>query len=265
MKSTWFGDSRRYEFSRLLREADYSRRHDELFSIFLTCAVCTFEQAGNCFQGRGRNDVVEQEHVRAVAQVKHPEKLVEALCCLVDALEERAYDFLGCVLQELSLNDKSYRGQCFTPAEVSECMAQMALVGLERPQGRRLSISEPACGCGAMVIAVAKYLKQQEYGPGDFYVHAVDVDHRCAEATYLQCSLLDIPAIVEHGNTLTLETFKQRPTLALLRTEATRPRNAFSQAAEAIEELIAERHEGASLGPALEKPMASSQLQFSFE
>jgi hypothetical protein len=41
------------------------------------------------------------------------------------------------------------------------------------------------------------------------YVTAVDVDVKCVHMAYLQFSLLPIPAIVVHGNSLTLEEFSR--------------------------------------------------------
>src|SRR5579863_8704513 len=39
------------------------------------------------------------------------------------------------------------------------------------------------------------------------HVTAVDVDPKCVHMTYLQLSLLHVPAIVVHGNSLSLEEF----------------------------------------------------------
>ena len=48
-------------------------------------------------------------------------------------------------------------------------------------------------------------------------VHATDVSELCFHMTYLQLSLRGIPALVTHGNSLTLETFARAwtwPTVA---------------------------------------------------
>jgi len=59
-----------------------------------------------------------------------------------------------------------------------------------------------------MVIALA--LELQERGVNyqqQLHVTAVDVDAKCVHMTYLQLSLLHIPAVVVHGNSLSLEEF----------------------------------------------------------
>jgi hypothetical protein len=65
---------------------------------------------------------------------------------------------------------------------------------------------EPACGGGAMVIALAEALKDE----GVNYQHhlhatAVDVDLKCVHMAYIQLALLHVPAVVIHGNSLSLE------------------------------------------------------------
>lgn len=71
-----------------------------------------------------------------------------------------------------------------------------------------VTISEPACGAGGMVIACADAL----HDAGRNYqqsMHAtcIDIDQRCVHMTYVQLSLLNIPAIVVHGNALSVEAW----------------------------------------------------------
>lgn len=67
-----------------------------------------------------------------------------------------------------------------------------------------LTLSEPCCGSGGMVIAFAETLKEQGYNyQNQLFVETIDIDEICFKMTYIQLSLLGIPAKVVRGNTLT--------------------------------------------------------------
>lgn len=131
----------------------------------------------------------------------------EALGALALALETPD-DILGKVFHELELHNK-YVGQFFTPYELCRMMASITIASdvQEKIQHKGyFTASEPACGSGAMVIALADGLKDAgiDYTQA-LHVTAVDVDAKCVHMAYLQLSLLGIPAYIIHGNTLTLE------------------------------------------------------------
>ena len=57
-----------------------------------------------------------------------------------------------------------------------------------------------------MLIAAAEYLAQQDIAvPLRMHATAQDIDAKAARMTYVQLSLLGVPAVVVTGNTLTLE------------------------------------------------------------
>lgn len=214
MKSSWFTSRSRYEFGKLLAESSRGSQSWDTFASFLQLSSLTLRQACHA-AGRGyKSDEIEAEYMREVKRVDKPERLAEAMGVLVDSLEETQEDFLGKFMSEMSMNDKSYRGQCFTPTDVCRMMAKITLHDLlqAKPQ-KRLLIAEPACGCGAMVIAAQQELREQGLGPYDFYFVATDIDWRCAAATFVQLTLLDVPATVNHGNTLSLEVTSSYETL----------------------------------------------------
>lgn len=215
MKSTWFGQRNRYDFARLLKEADYSRQHYDTFRTFLTMSECFLRQGVRRAMGVEICPELEKRYMQAVAQVKHPKKISEAFMLLTDALDTVPDDFLGMTMTELGINDKNYRGQCFTPTAVSTCMAEVMLVDLGPPvSGRTLTLQEPACGGGSMVIAASEILKKNGYYPWHFWWQAIDVDQKCFQMAYIQLSLLGIPAGVIWGNTLTLEQWDSANTVA---------------------------------------------------
>ena len=71
-----------------------------------------------------------------------------------------------------------------------------------------ITINEPTCGSGTMVIGAAWAMQRKgiDYRHKSFFV-AQDIDIRCVWMAYIQLSLYGIPAVVIHGNTLTMETW----------------------------------------------------------
>lgn len=128
---------------------------------------------------------------------------------LILALEDDPHDALGMIFHEHELAD-SHKGQFFTPYDVCKMMAQLQFSGdsITEALGRKgfITVSEPACGAGAMMIAMAWRLSQLDLNP-QTQMHAVcvDVDTRAVHMCYLQLSLLGIPAVVIHGNTLSMQ------------------------------------------------------------
>lgn len=118
-------------------------------------------------------------------------------------------DFLGVIFQNLELASH-WHGQFFTPMEISRMMAGLLIdvdyaKQLVEERGY-ITMQEPACGSGGMVIATAHALREAGIEPQrHLFVHAVDVDTTAAYMAYIQLSLLGIPAAVIVGNTLTLE------------------------------------------------------------
>lgn len=232
MKSTWFGTRERYDFGRLLHDSSSGHQCWTTFDWFLDLASMSLRQAANAVRLYFDDDL-EAKYMQVVSQVKHPAKLAEAFSVLVDSMSKTPDDFLGKFLSEMGMNDKAWRGQCFTPTEVSRCVAEMCLVDIKRDKpSHRLLIAEPACGCGSMVIAASCVLRENDFGPNDYYFVATDIDSRCHRATYIQSTLLDIPATVIHGNTLSLEQWASWDTLRAIVSPYREPiRKATSQPA----------------------------------
>lgn len=69
-----------------------------------------------------------------------------------------------------------------------------------------LTLSEPACGAGGMVLAFVKMMLKHNHNPAEkFWVQCIDVDRLAALMCYVQLSLWNVPAVVIVGNTLSLE------------------------------------------------------------
>lgn len=117
-------------------------------------------------------------------------------------------DVLGAVFHGLELHNK-YNGQFFTPQHICDMMGAIALGDTDKAEIDKrgyLSVCEPCCGSGAMVLGFAKAMMDAELNYcSQLVVCATDIDLKCVYMCFLQLSLYGIPAVVIHGNTLTLE------------------------------------------------------------
>ena len=76
-----------------------------------------------------------------------------------------------------------------------------------------ISISDPACGAGGMLLACVEECLALSFDPRQvLQLHAQDIDRDCMNMTYIQLAALELQAIVIHGNTLTHEVWESRPT-----------------------------------------------------
>lgn len=116
-------------------------------------------------------------------------------------------DCLGSLFMSLDLGNAG-TGQFFTPYEVSRLMAGMILGGAREVVERQgfFTLMEPAVGAGGMVIAAADALAEKGINyQQSMHVTAIDIDPTAVHMAYLQCSLLHIPAIIIHGNSLGMQ------------------------------------------------------------
>jgi hypothetical protein len=118
-------------------------------------------------------------------------------------------DILGETYMMLELGN-ARAGQFFTPYHVSRLMAMMTIGdgGEAVKQDGFMRLQEPACGAGGMVIATAESLHDAGLNYQQaMHATCIDIDPCCVHMAYIQLSLLHIPAIVVHGNALTLDVW----------------------------------------------------------
>ena len=188
----------------------FAYRHDtyKLFTDFCELAALSLANAVDLSQREGR-EARYLEIVRGYTR-EEVELFPRVLAEVTLGLEAGATDLLGAVFHDLELHNKA-KGQFFTPFEICRMMASMIvgnkdeLRGLIAQKGY-VSASEPACGAGAMVIALAETIRELGINyQHHLHVTAVDVDRKAAHMAYIQFSLLHIPAVVVVGNSITLE------------------------------------------------------------
>lgn len=153
---------------------------------------------------------LEKEYLEIIGKYSkaEAEQFCLLLANLVELLEPEPIDILGQLYMELDLSS-NHTAQFFSPSPIAQLLAKLT-------HGNSLSLlaekdfitlSEPACGAGGMVLAFAKEMLEHGYNPAEkLWVQCVDIDRVASMMSYIQLSLWNIPAQVIVGNSLTLET-----------------------------------------------------------
>jgi len=197
-------------FVKLLDKIKPSKHRYEIFNDWLVLASATL-------YAPWKNDkAVEEEYLQISKQYTAEElkQLSELLYMTIEALEEKEQDFLGEVFTIGELTN-SRSGQFFTPFHISQLMAEVAIGDTDCSKDRVIKICDPCCGAGGMLIAGASVMKKRGINyQQDVFFHGIDIDPRCARMTFIQLSLLAVPAVIICGNALFPdETYWHRETI----------------------------------------------------
>jgi len=193
------------EFDRTIQALSHRHERWRVFSDFCEMAACSFD---NVFRKREER---EQQYLKVVSRYEKEE--VDQLCNLLSYTTmglsvTEPQDFLGMAFQRLELSSH-WKGQFFTPHEVSMLMAQMMIDSGVKQTIEELgyvTVSEPAVGAGGMVIAFATALRSQGFEPQrQAFFEARDIDSTCVHMTMIQLSLLGLPAAIILGDTIKME------------------------------------------------------------
>lgn len=196
------GDTRQAFINEFRQTATYLRR-SEVFRDFVTLAaseldlvrIHTPESRARCSQIIARYKPADIGRMHTLFSL------------MVTALSEAHQDFLGAVYMELGLGADEM-GQYFTPHSISVLLAQLAAGDLlaQLKSCPYINLQEPTSGAGGMVIAFAEIMLEAGLNPAtQLQVTTIDIDPLAADMTFVQLSLLGVPATVNTGNTLTLQ------------------------------------------------------------
>lgn len=153
------------------------------------------------------------------AQTREPEYLEEAkrwtreeldvfgnaLGALILEMEEKPFeDVLGGFYMEAALSEKGRQrnGEFHTPKPVCDLMARM-LVNPALPQEGNITVCEPACGAGAMILSFAQACPPEVRRR--LRVTAIDVNRTACDMAFINTTLWGIPTRIIHGNSISLE------------------------------------------------------------
>lgn len=200
--------------AQFIEQLGYKHSSWQVFEDFVLMSACSISNSVDPLHREER----EKIYMGIVKKYTHEEVQLfpQMLALLVETLEDELTvrgptDVLGKLYHGLELHNK-WKGQFFTPQNMADMMAEMALSDHDPDIERKgyITLYEPSCGSGVMVLAMAKALLHHHYNPSQhIVVTAADIDLKCVCMAYLQLSLYGIPAVVEHANSLSAEVYSR--------------------------------------------------------
>lgn len=150
----------------------------------------------------------EDEYLQTIEGYSQEEvnQLARAMAGLIDEMNDHPFaDVLGPFYTEtIASADQQARGEFYTPKSVSTMMAKMALdPAAIKAGGRPVTVCDPCCGSGGMVLACAQPLAPDHVDL--LRVTLQDINPVACDMAYINTTLWGIPAEVILGNTLTIE------------------------------------------------------------
>ncbi|MGP4994611.1 N-6 DNA methylase [Glutamicibacter ardleyensis] len=200
---------------KLLKENTGAMRLSDVFSDFVHLGALSYRNSVDLNGWQKRED----EYLRIIGNYTSDQahRFAEILCLFTLEMTQEPRDILGELYMRLELGSKDI-GQCFTPWNVSQLMSDLLDDSIATDAIAKrgyVTVSEPACGAGAMAIATVEHLRKNGINPQrQAHIVAEDVNGTAVHMAYMQLSILGIPAVVHHRNTLTRETFASWPTPA---------------------------------------------------
>src|SRR5690625_4462080 len=157
----------------------YSRY--SIFRDFIILAACSISNSVDKSQWKNR----EKMYMDTISKYekKEAEKFAEMLALTVLAYESRMGDFIGELYMSMEFGNKDV-GQFFTPYPVSRMMSQ--LVYSQKKDDDVITLNEPACGSGGMIVAFAETMRidKRNYQT-DLKVVCNDLDYDAVRMCYV--------------------------------------------------------------------------------
>jgi hypothetical protein len=217
-------DSAQKELVKLIQSFSHAHHLHTVFSDFVEMSALAMSNSVDRAQFEER----EKRYLDIVGKYGREEvaKFPQMFNLLVESFEQRVAivrkstadsqvvsggltDVLGETYMMLGLgNDRA--GQFFAPYSVSRMMSMMLMgdCGAEVERRGFIRVQEPACGAGGMVIAAADSLLASGHNYQQvMHATCIDIDPCCVHMTYVQLSLLHVPATVVHGNALSMQVW----------------------------------------------------------
>lgn len=196
------------ELIKKLQRIGSGKHHYRVFEEFVTISAITLQNAVL----PKNSPVFEKLENEYLALINDYSKADQQLICecfaqLVMLLEEEPKDVLGSIFMTMELGNER-QGQFFTPDCVSQMMAKIQLGNISKLLEKQpfITMLEPTCGAGGMILAVVKDIISQGKNPSQcIWVQAIDISRIAALMCFIQLSLWNVPAQIIFGNTLSLE------------------------------------------------------------
>lgn len=198
-------DPHQKEIVRLFSAFDGSKNRRKIFDDFLVMTACMLSNLGDPVHQEER----EKLYMQYASQYK-PEELnifARMIAEIVNGLEDNPdQDFLGEMYMALDFGS-SAAGQFFTPYSVCRCMAGVVsnfeLLKTQIADHGFFSVTDPACGAGALLLAFVNECIRQHINPQtQCLVVAQDIDFTVGCMCYIMMSFMGLAGYVVIGDTL---------------------------------------------------------------
>lgn len=194
---------------KMFNQFSIKHRLTDVFYDFVHVAAIAISNAIDFKNFKNR----EKQYFEVMKKYSHEEQVLlsDIFGELTRTIEEEPGDVLGELYMELGLGN-SGTGQFFTPYHVSVLASKVTFdkdkIKKTIKENGYITLNEPTCGSAGMIIAFSQCMKDAGLNPQrELKVVCQDLDIRCVYMSYIQLSLLGIPANVLHCNTLSLEVF----------------------------------------------------------
>lgn len=186
------------------RELASTRDLWQVYKDFLELSAIAYSNICDKAQAKEREerylDIIKSYKPEQVGQI------AVILALIVMEMEKEPQDILGRIFMELDLGSK-WTGQVFTPQNLADMLAELSFKEDEIKEKGYITVMEPAVGGGVTIIGLVKAMLKKGYNPQkQLLVVCGDIDIKAVHMTYIQLSMLGIPALVRHQDTLTQET-----------------------------------------------------------
>lgn len=175
----------------------------QVYKEFLELSAIAYSNICDKAQAKDR----EERYLEIIKTYKsgQADHIAKILALIVLEMEKDPQDILGNIFMELGLGS-SWTGQVFTPQNLADMLAELSFKEDEIKERGYITVMEPAVGGGVTIIGLAKAMLKKGYNPQkQLLAICGDIDIKAVHMTYIQLSMLGIPAIVGHQDTLTQE------------------------------------------------------------
>lgn len=189
------------------------RSAESVFVDFLNLSACSYS---NVFDLTNKEE--REKHYLDIVKKYKKEELnyfstaLGELAMAAEIYLQHGYikDILGYIYTTGQYYKKAM-GQYFTPDNIAIFMTEIINGDFKQLEKEEfISVSEPTCGSGVMVLAFAQNMLKKEINyQNSMFADAWDLDQTCALMAYVQFSIYNIPAIVTHGDSLSLKAYSK--------------------------------------------------------
>lgn len=189
-------------FRKILESVSHRYEARQIFDAFVKLGACALAAGTR-----------EEEYLAEAKRWDKEElnRFAQAMACLVREMEKHPYeDLLGTFYMDFALSYQGQKWHCefHTPKPIGDAMARMTFGDGVIPEDKKtLTILEPACGSGALILSAAEAIQPQDRRK--LRVTAIDINETACDMCFINTTLWGIPCRVIHGNTLSMEFWHQ--------------------------------------------------------